>query len=398
MKKTTRFIRKIAALLMAVAMIASLTGIQAFAWPSKSADSTKPLTYTVLGDSIPNGYGLWRNADNTDWEHPRGDYVEGAYPELVAEGLGVDRDHLNLLCRSGFTTTEYLRLLDPTYEEEMPLETRLISNSFIGVLTTMGWTNWTEMRGNYCPMFEEMRTYAKQQVADADIITINLGSNDTSSYSSMKLFVKSYLDENGNMKPTPDTSSTDLGGLTDALTKLKESGILGDTINGLMTNGLTLAVSNQYIMDGYKQFVSNWDRLIKDIRALNPTAKIFVVSMYNPFAYVKLTDYSMINLGHMMDLAVGLVNGYTSTLASTRKEYVYVDVMGTPTHEWPSLSSADFMSDYVTKVHPTFEGHRYMADRILAYARPYTNTSSSLSAKLLSAKTYIRTNLRSFFR
>lgn len=399
MKNMTRLLRKTAALLLVATLLASLTGLQAFAASAKKKAAKKPLTYTVMGDSIANGYGLWRNADNTDWTHPKGDYVKGAYPELVAEALGVDRQHLNLLCRSGFTTTEYLRLLDDTYESEMSTEALLISNCFLGILTTMGWSDptYTDFKNAYCPMFEEMRKTAKQQVADADIITINLGSNDTSSYSSMKLVVKNYLDENGKVKPASESgSSTDFSGITDALKQLKKTGKLGQTLGGLLSNGLSLAVSNQYILDGYKQFVSNWDRLIKTVRKLNPTAKIYVVSMYNPFAYVKLTDESMVNIGHMMDMPIGLINGYTSTLATTRSEYCYVDVMGTPTHKWEPLSSEDFQKDYVTNVHPNFKGHKYMAKRILSYAKTYDNAGDAVSAKVDSGRSYIRTNLQSF--
>ena len=92
MKKTTK---KLLAVLVAMVMMVGCVSVAAFAqWGRGPQNELKADTMVVLGDSIPSGYGMHGDAGNAytlgnQFTFGHGGYVEGTYPQLVADTLGV---------------------------------------------------------------------------------------------------------------------------------------------------------------------------------------------------------------------------------------------------------------------------------------------------------------------
>ena len=127
MKKTTK---KLLAVLVAMVMMVGCVSVAAFAqWGRGPQNELKADTMVVLGDSIPSGYGMHGDAGNAytlgnQFTFGHGGYVEGTYPQLVADTLGVQNRYN--YSRDAFRSVEIRRLIDPEYEA---LRTRRTTSS-----------------------------------------------------------------------------------------------------------------------------------------------------------------------------------------------------------------------------------------------------------------------------
>lgn len=306
-----------------------------------AADSSKQYdTYTMLGDSIPAGYGLdtypGENGDVLD-----GTRVVGSYPDLVAEA--VDADTYYSLARCGFRSVELRRVLDLSYSGDEYSDSMLESLSGITV---------DELMMTQRPQFLE-------GIENADLITINIGSNDTLTYALTRVGV--YMSK--------ISDSSIIGPVSEQLNGL---GALGQLAGNILTTAETLGVTPLVLaelaaalQDGQAMFKENWDAIITCIRELNPDATIVAVGMYNPFRDVKLTDESLVSIGKMADTAVIQMNRYIRYESECSAEYIVADVPDTEVYEFPPLTDDTFWDNFVKNVHPTVAGHEYMAQQIL---------------------------------
>mgnify|MGYP002511620347 CR=1 FL=1 len=76
-------------------------------------------TMVILGDSIPSGYGMHGDPGNAytlgnQFTFGHGGFVQGTYPQLVADTLGVQNRYN--YSRDAFRSVEIRRLIDPEYE------------------------------------------------------------------------------------------------------------------------------------------------------------------------------------------------------------------------------------------------------------------------------------------
>ena len=329
--------RKMISAFVAVMLLCSLLPAGVLAAPGHNG-----LIYTVLGDSIPTGYGLQFDSSGTAIR-PNGELVPGSYPQLFGSAVGAAET--NILCRDGFRTTETLRLIDPAYEQELHASGKeqelFFSDAFVSEFADMTPSE-----------FRSLQNRAVGQVENADVITINLANNDTLTYALMHNIIKSeYYDATGLH---PDLRESLIGFLGSLLG-------VGPVISG--TDFLVTALA--FMMEGFSTYQALWNRMIPRILELNPDAEIYVVGMYNPFQHLKLTDFSLIEFGRVANVFVNMVNDFMKNGSPYSDRYTFVDVPDTEVFSMNAVTNPGFAEDFILKIHPNEKGHQYITQQLL---------------------------------
>ncbi|MBQ9832542.1 MAG: hypothetical protein IJO48_02305, partial [Clostridia bacterium] len=120
--------------------------------------------YVCLGDSVSNGYGLdgYLRPDGTNVRGYK-QIVKCAYHYIVPQALNANIEQLGY---SGLRAEDMLYLLDAEYESDEYTQRYFIE------------TGRFEVTGG----LEKMRKEYEEAVKNADIISINLGSNNFGTY------------------------------------------------------------------------------------------------------------------------------------------------------------------------------------------------------------------------
>lgn len=284
--------------------------------------------YVSLGDSIANGIGE-NNVENKYMNR-----TPGAYPDRIANEIGAD---LTQLACGGMRTVELRACLEDDYV--MPDE---LANNF-------SREKVQEIRSLYAPA-----------IADADFITLNIGSNDILTYAILR--AKEALAKSGISlgAASSDEANGDFSGaLGDILGTAEGVGMLADIVKDVVDG----------IYDGYTHFCKNWDAIIGDIYALNPNATLMVSGLYNPFPELKISDSSVLPLGKAADAVIELINMHIKNNSAYADKYIYVDIMGVEsmaTKFGDSITDEGFFKSVELNVHPSNEGQAEIAKRFIA--------------------------------
>ena len=156
--------RKLIAILLALVMALTAICVSAFAAQKKQYES-----YTFFGDSVTTGFGIASYyAVAEEGGTAEGMRVDGAYPDLVAKGVGIDESNENYYneAHSGWRTSELRETLDPTYDNE--------DGKFAKALS-QGMANGKTLAD---PQDPALQAKVREEIAKSDLITIDLGSND----------------------------------------------------------------------------------------------------------------------------------------------------------------------------------------------------------------------------
>lgn len=324
--------KRIISLLLALVLVLGVTSTAVFA---KTAEKARP-TYVALGDSIPAGRGNFPQSTYRGFTR-----VEGTYPALVADGTNHE---LNSLAYCGFRLEEIRWMLEDDFKGD-----NFLFNIPIQRLEE--------------PERYKMRPVFRDEIRDADFITIDVGSNDIMTYALLRLLesltrVGIHVDAEDQFHLTEGDKVWDLSPLetllqNDALLS-KYPDLLGNIIDGLY--------------DGFENFKENWDATLADIYALNPDVTVIAVGKYNHLDQVKLTDHDIIKLSSALDGVYALINHYLKSGSKYSDRTIFADVTGTPLPENPPIIGSDISAlfkEITTNVHPSLEGHAYMAKKIL---------------------------------
>ena len=299
--------KRILSLLLAAAMLV-LLAVPAF------AEDGHAYTYVALGDSITTGVGLKdthfsSTAKSYDVQENYHDYSKDCYVARVADALGLDRDH--------------------AVNYGMPVA---MSSNILDLIKT----------GSTAGVASYDLPTLRQELADADLITLLIGSNDT------------VLQLMGAMGKATNGKATKL--LIPLLTgTMREMNLqnLQTLRKGLENLDLTpeeLKAALKLLDSGMEeicdqtrgQTVANVEQILQELRALNPDAQIILVGYYNPLPF--LPTYGR----HFR-----LLNRSVKALA---QQY-----------------GADYVSIPYTSIandgHPTVCGHKYIARQILKAVR-----------------------------
>ena len=310
-------------------------------------------TYTVLGDSIAAGYGL----DTYPVPEPEildGTRVEGSYPDLLGKAVGCNTYYNMAHC--GNRAVDLYWLLDNEAPGDGLTVYYLASAMGIDVSTE-------EKLAEAMPAFQALRDETQAAVKDADLITVNVGNNDTLTFA-----ITMWAIEVSQNTDTPDETTQKLKEML-----MKVPGV-SDIITGLdaVTNTTEmLQTLLKYAAMGVESFKENWDNAIRAIRALNPDATIVAVGMYNPFNEVKLTKNGVLPVGRLMSAAVLPINLHMQYQSAVRSEYLFADVRDPEVHEMESFidesgSLMTFLGSLRHGTHPTANGHQFIFEKILA--------------------------------
>lgn len=346
MRKTTK---KLVAVLVALVMMVSCLSVAAFAQWGRNQDGWRTAdTMVVLGDSIPSGYGMHGDPGNAytlgnQFTFGHGSYVEGTYPQLVADELGVTNRYN--YARDAFRSVEIRRLLDPSYEAWIEQTENSMEHFISDALMVIANVGLDERAA----MAAEMQ----QSIRNADIIVLNFGNNDGGTYGFLAPFLKTMYYGYGlgletaiaalqgqlQMITTTDQLVKVLGGYSDFFTEMEY---------------------------GKQQFFQNYDAIVALINEMNPNAEIYYMGMYDCFKDLNPQDNDLRKWASeqavTMDTAI---NNYVAYQSPWANRVHYVDC-----HETTMWDTADFLTpqyfiNFLISVHPNDKGHKYMAAQLL---------------------------------
>ncbi len=291
-------------------------------------------TYLCLGDSIAAGYGPYEG-------YPKClgfERMDVAYHAIVADAVHCST--LYPLGRTGFRTQEIRYMLEQNYA----------GDDYLFQIANLS----DETVAQWKPVFEKA-------AKDADLITLNVGSNDVMNYA----FLRATRAGTGSTESDSQLARQ----LRAALSKAGDMGEgLQKLLDAAKTAGRVPAVVSAFVsglFEGYQRFRQNWDPMIRDIYEANPDVTLVVVGMYNPLKNAKLTDASLLTIGRAFDTLVNLMNR-TMTTSRYAAKYLYADVTDTEIFQLDALTNPKFSTTMIKRVHPTEEGHQFMATQIIS--------------------------------
>jgi hypothetical protein len=308
-----KFIKKSIAVLLIITLMSGLFTCFATKYEKKYEDYG---SYVLLGDSVASG---WSDVVEKETRFVR---VEGSYGAHVADDLGVDVYH-PMAC-IGFRTVDMRYIFEDNYEADRFL--------FYSIDEEVMAEKIPEIR---------------KAVAEAGIITLNVGGNDWGSYVGWHIYEEMDKFEEKNQK------FMDM-----AYDYLINAGTEADTVESLIDLAALcgalpdiIKVLPQALVTGFRNFVANWNYVVEDIYALNPDVTLVVIGMFDNSVQDQETADK--NEAALLKLSVGqLIVDYANKPMAEGAEkygYTFIDPVGTVCEQ----------------NHPSAEGHRYIADLIL---------------------------------
>ncbi len=325
--KKTRIVKSLLSLVLVLCLVASYVMIPA------SAEGTDTFNYVSLGASNTNGYGMRgyiteeelallldqssgvSKDDVNVYGYER--TPEGAYPDLIRDYYAQIYDNVNVhqLGISSMRVEELRILLDDSYMGDDYSSWRFTGSN--------GWFKSAEKGG-----MEALRVAYKENIANADLITVDIGWNNFGVYICNQLV--DYL-SNGQYKWTADINNIfDTEAEKQAAAQAKE--IIGSYIKnfvgeGEMANALTDIFA--YSILGY---IHNFDIVMEKIYELNPDAQVVVLGIQNLMHGVNVEiGGQTLPLGDIFGNFVNMANYYASSCSPYQTKYQYVKA-GTNEH------------------------------------------------------------------
>ncbi len=350
--------RKLLAILLALVLAMSAICVTAFAAHKKQYQS-----YVFFGDSVTTGFGIQSYTDVADeGGTAEGKRVPGAYPDLVAKGVGIDENNENYYneAHSGWRTSELRETLDPTYNNEDGAVAKALSEGMANGKTLCD------------PQDPALQARIREAIAKSDLVTIDLGSNDIQLPIIMALYAAiypqyaSYFGQPEYKDWVVEDLLKKYGSENDMILKMTE------TLAKIHGIEYALEVVSKAALGGLYKFNTNYPAIINLIHEINPNADIYVIGLYNPMSEATLTDDIPIKVGKALDPVIMSLNLYLAQLSPAKRYYTYVDAFNTSVIGTISLASfvgSDMnlagMGEYTINIHPNDAGHAYIAKQVL---------------------------------
>ncbi|MDO4816170.1 MAG: S-layer homology domain-containing protein [Bacillota bacterium] len=355
-----RTVKSILCLVLAIVMLASMGAI-AFADNEKSS-SYDYEKYMCIGDSIAAGCALTKDGSETYFDQNSENYayvyseayiylghnyavVPKAYHTLVADALGAE---LLQCARSGMRGVELRYWLEGVFNDYD--ETCSWDNTYFDV----------DANGFTLEDLDAFNAYINypEKIKEADVISINIGSNDVFSFT-FGVVLKQL---------TADTSDPTLNEIKAYFESTGNLGVafgkLVDTYQSMGKIADLLSVLLDTLNTTYNQYEENYNAIMEKIYELNPDAVVINVGVFNPLRYVRFNSENDTDISF---IANGIVNKMNNLLKNYQSKYNnchYADVTETETY-YQSYDDPLFWQYFTLKVHPTIAGHQYMAQQIL---------------------------------
>ena len=353
MRKT---MRKMLCMMLAAIMLLSICGVAAFAAGEEKSCAPQYKYYTVLGDSIASAYGT-RNYDAKllpGQDICDGNRVDGSYADIVANA--VNADVLDMRSHSGWRTYELLK--------EIGCENLAAVDTMYGAYYN---SSFFRRALNYISA-EQLAGEGDRIISaikKADLITLNIGTNDIFSYALTVtankfsgLFEDSNILEFENMQGIGDLIVA-FNTLLCLANKQQYKGILVEFVSA--------------IENGFAMYKKNMPVLIDAIKNINSDAELVIVGMSNPTNITfDLPGDIAIDPYLLSDSLITRANTFTKKLCN-EKCCMFVDVIGTDYYgigalDMEKLLAGDEAVKYsaIKIVHPNEAGHAFMAQQIIS--------------------------------
>ena len=324
-----KFMKKSLAVLLVVVMMTGVFACFGSAYEKKYEDYG---SYVLLGDSVASG---WSDVETRETRFVR---VEESYGAYVADDLGVDVYH-PMAC-IGFRTVDMRYIFEDDFEADRFLFYSIDDDE-------MAWR---------IPLI-------RQAVAEAGLVTLNVGGNDWGSFLGWHVFeeMDKFADKNVEF-------------MAKAEAYLMNAGVEENTIESLIDLASVcgalpdiLKVLPGALQTGLDNFFTNWNYVVEDIYALNPDVTLVVIGMFDNM--VQNQDMADLNKTELVKLNVSqaIVNYANKPMREGAEKYGYtfIDPVGT----------------ICEQNHPSAAGHRYIADLILESLPdanfPYTDVAKT---------------------
>lgn len=274
-------------------------------------------TYVLLGDSVASGYR------DFDYRNTEFIFAPDSYSDYVSKDLGVEL--IPMAC-PGFRTVEMRHVFEDDY---------VVEDDYLYAGPA---TPGEEIEAKIPAM--------RKAVAEAGLITLGIGGNDWGKY--LVWVVTDILEE----RQLADECVAELRDF------LKKATLEDDVIDKMIeiadiTNALPeiLKVIPEATKYSFTTYLNNWDYMIQDIYDLNPDVTLLVIGMYDTSARFEedLAKSKTAYIKHSISKAIISMANKPMIEGAEKFGYIYVDTNGTM---------------FETN-HPTVEGHRFIADRIL---------------------------------
>ncbi len=274
-------------------------------------------TYVLLGDSIASGYRDF-NYRNTEFR-----FAPDSYSDFVSKELGVEL--IPMAC-PGFRTVEMRHIFEDDY---------VVEDDYL-------------YAGPATPgeEIEAKIPEIRKAVSEAGLITLGIGGNDWGKY--LVWVVTDILEKN----ELADDCVAELRAF------LKKATLEDDVIDKMVniadvTNALPelIEVVPEAVKYSFTTYLKNWDYMIQDIYDLNPDVTLLVIGMYDTSARLEedLAESKTAYIKHGISKLIIDTANKPMIESAEKFGYIYVDTNGT-------LFETN---------HPTVEGHRHIANRIL---------------------------------
>lgn len=332
--------------------------------------------YMCVGDSIGAGYALTKDGSEIVLDQETDDYsyafdpdyiyrgfdyavVPTAYHSYVAEALDAE---LLQCARSGLRAVEFRYFLEGVFNEYDE---------------TLYWDNtYYDMDGNGFTLddldaINEDINYP-EKVKQADIMSVNIGSNDVLSLTMCSIFAEMTADTTDPTLQAIKEFLNNGGSLAQAFGQLIEyaetAGMLADVLEAL----------TETLDKTYEQFVVNYDACMKKIYELNPDVIVIGVGVYNPFSNFTLSSDSDLDISAILQPTINKINKVIKSYEGGDLEYYYAETIGTDI--FPMSYDDRYFWEYMNiKFHPTLAGHKFIAEQILSVVPeadiPYTDVA-----------------------
>ena len=316
-----KFLKRTSAILLALLMLSGTFTCFAYDFGGKDVSGYK--NYVLLGDSIASG---WSDVEDIESRFVR---VEGSYGAYVADDLGV-KNYYPMAC-IGFRTVEMRYILEEDFEPD-----RFLYYSIDEEL----------MDTVHAPAMIEA-------IANADLITLNIGGNDWGSFLGWHVFEELDKAEIENEEFLAQLEEY----LVDA------EFISFDTVVEIASycNAIPelVQVLPAALKTGLENYFVNWNYMIEDIYALNPDVTLLVIGMFDnslqdPESPYVSTDGGVNTTNVLGELGQTIIDVANIPMieGANKYGYIFVDTTGTLCEEHHPSRTAN-------------GGHRFIANKIL---------------------------------
>ena len=311
---------KVLSVVITLTMMLGVCAPFASAVALNNVDEKTELSYVALGASNTNGFGLMGYLEDELYNNPVNKMLgsvygykmepEDAYPALVAKALEEMTGktvNLEQLAISSMRAEELHVLLDNDYYGDKYTEWRFTARQ--------NWFNMAHKDG-----LDGLRKEYQDFVANADVITVDIGSNNFGVYASNRIFNNMF---------DADFTRFDEGTQRD-IAKAKQE--IEKLLNEYVADALTpeLSAMLEHVVDTMTYalvgFCVNFDASMERIYELNPDATVVVVNIQNLMHGLYATLPGMeepFAFGEFYGAIVDMANIYAASMSPYADRYYY---------------------------------------------------------------------------